>query len=1162
MIRAGRLTDLIFNGGNNKKPASYCKVSLIFDNESRLIPINEDEVRLTRVVKISKTNAENYYSYFYVNGKPSSLNEFENLLAHARISADGYNLVQQGDINRITQMSNLERRRILDDIAGITKFDHDITRTEEKHEAVKANMERIQILFEEIKNNLNQLKRDRDSALQYKKLRDESNLAKAQMAHKKKEQAELEISSLNEQIQKFEHDRVDFANKLDGYRQQLVSAENDLEEIEIKIAERGGEEAEQIKGKINELRITQYKATDTIENARENIRTAKVEQANLQRDQKTIKKDLKGFEKQQKEIKTELEANLQKKKAAQDELQKLEKLRERSSTEIQGMQREIVKLTQHIESKHDSVRETTLEADRLREKLDRMNMQIKENQEEVNKIKFELEDITWRIKEQEKSNKDVEKSLEELTKAYHKKKAQERELAKQAEQLEKTNTELNREFMNLRARKDAAETVQKSYSQAVEGVLEARDNGLLRGIYGTIAELAEVDKELESALTIAAGRRMQAIVVDDDECAAKAIEYIKKQRLGRATFLPLNKMMTGRPRAKALMCVRDQNSLGFAIDVVKFDEKFHAAFWYVFGDTVIIRDLQTARKYLGGVRIVTVDGELMEPSGAMVGGNLGKTGLKFGAPSESELKKVSELLRKSMEDSERVSHELVAVRNELTELEEQIRESKLNTGTSTIQVDDLKSKKAELKGKHRELSTAFDEQVKALETAQAELSELEKALAEGNEALSSMEEEREEKKQLILKATPQKLANEIESNTKLLNDLNNVYRDLESNDKTIETQIKMYSERKTEFASKLSELENRIVEDNNKIEESKRIREQLNDKLNTLLKVEEAMDKELLELNKNRDGLMETKHKLENTIENANTKLESFGDLILSAKTKLRSVEDTIAEYEMEIQNYSDVTIETPLPPLDTLKEKIQKYDLAMARLEPVNMKAIEEYDVQEERKNKLDSEFKRLEEQQKDLIKIVENLKKKKKNGLLIVFTGVNENFQQIYHELSGGGTADLYLENEEDPFEGGLIIKARPNNKKILRLEALSGGEKSLTALALIFSIQQYQPSPFYLLDEVDMFLDAINAENVAVMVKNNSRTAQFIMISLRKVTLKKANHVYGVTIQNNGITDIVGKVNLNELGEDGELRSTNKPKPTEPGDIKDIDRGGMFG
>ncbi len=1156
MIRAGKLTDLIFNGGNKRKPAKFCKVSLFFNNESRIIPIEKDEVRLTRVVKISQTKAENYYSYFYVNGKPSSLSEFENLLAHARISADGYNLVQQGDINRITQMSNLERRRILDDIAGITKFDHDILRTEEKHAGVEANLERIQILFEEIKTNLNQLKRDRNAALEYKNLRDQLNLAKAQMAHKKKEQAELEIGSLNEQIQKFERERIEFSNKLDEYRQQLVATDNDIEDIENKIAEMGGEEAEKIKKKINDLKLTQYRATDTIDTARDDISAAKEEKSNLQREHKTINKELKKFD----ERKIELEKNLDNAKAEtkniNEELKKLENIRDKSSTEIKSMQRELVKLNQLVEARHEKIRQLTLEVDRNREKIERMDAQIKENQEELNKIKFESDDITWRIKEQDKSHKDLKKNLDEITEKYHQKKAHERDLAKQAEALEEATTRLNREFNNLKARKDAAESMQKSYSHAVERILDARDKGELRGIHGTIAELAEVDKHLETALTVAAGARMQSVVVEDDECATKAIEYLKKEKLGRATFLPLNKMMTGRPRAKALMCVRDEKSLGFAIDLVKFDEKYRAAFWYVFGDTIIIQDLQTARKYIGGVRIVTSDGELIEPSGAMVGGMLGKVNLRFGAPTESDLKKVSELLRQAIEDSDRVSNELHAIRDELTDLEEQLRNANMSSSTSNIQVDDLKDKKTELTKKQKELTKDFEKQVKDLEAEQQNLAELEANLKDENTKLDELEKDREEKRQLISKATPQKLADEIEELNKKRNELADTSRDLDGELKTIATQVEMYTARKAEVKEKIEACEKRIISDNEKIEESKKIREKVNDELNTLLKVEAVMDQELLGLNKKRDKIIESKHKLENTIENTNTKLESFGDLILSAKTKLRSIEDTIAEYEIEIQNYADVKVEPPLPPMDELKNSIQKFEIAMAKLEPVNMKAIEDYDYQAQRKAKLDDEFKRLEEQKSNLIKIVENLKKKKKDGLLKVFSSVDENFQEIYHELSGGGTAELHLENEEQPFEGGLIIKARPNNKKELRLEALSGGEKSLTALALIFAIQQYQPSPFYLLDEVDMFLDAVNAENVANMVKNNSMTAQFIMISLRKVSLKKANHVYGVTIQNNGITDIVGKINLTDLGEKGEFKTTHT------GELKEIDRGGMFG
>jgi chromosome segregation protein len=518
-------------------------------------------------------------------------------------------------------------------------------------------------------------------------------------------------------------------------------------------------------------------------------------------------------------------------------------------------------------------------------------------------------------------------------------------------------------------------------------------------------------------------------------------------------------------------------------------------------------------------------------------------------------------MRKSTEESDRISNELHEVRDELVGLEEKIRAVNMDTSSSTIQVDDLKSKKNELKEKKDELTKLFDLKVKDLEAEQQKLTELEDKLNSDNEELTKLEAEREDKKQLIIKATPQKLADEMEECTKTQNELMNICRDLNSELKTIITQIKMYTDRKVEFKQRLDDIDQRIIDNNNSIEESKQIREKLNEELNTLLKVSAAMDNELQELNKTRDKKLEAKLKLENTIENANAKLESFGDLILSVKTKLRSVEDTIAEYEIEIQNYSEVTITQPLPTLETLKSKIQKLELTMERLLPVNMKAIDEYDIQAERKTKLESEFKRLEEQQKNLIAIVENLKKKKKSGLMKVFTSVDENFQSIYNVLSAGGSAELYLENEEDPFEGGLIIKARPNNKKVLRLEALSGGEKSLTALALIFAIQHYQPSPFYLLDEVDMFLDAINAENVANMVKNNSLTAQFIMISLRKVTLKKANHVYGVTIQNNGITDIVGKVNLAEVAEEGELGSETKPE-VKPGDIKDIERGGMFG
>jgi chromosome segregation protein len=1103
MIRAGKLTDLIFNGGNKKNPAKYCKVSLIFNNETRVIPIDTDEVRLTRLVKISPSNAENYYSYFYVNGKPSSLNEFENLLAHARISADGYNLVQQGDINRIIQMGKIDRRKIMDDIAGITKFDHDINKAEDKQGAVLENLDRIQILLEEIKNNLSRLKHDRNAAVKFKELKDQMNQAKAQIAHKRKEEVELKIISYTEQIKKFEADRISLNSKLEEYQQKFVEAENTLKELDDKIAEMGGDEAEELKVKIDELRLTQYKATDTIETSRSDIQTAKEEQSVLNRELKVVKKELQNLEKRQTEAANELEEINKVIKDSEAELKKQEEHRSKSSTEILELQREIGKLNQKIDSKHDDIKDRSLELDRAKEKLERMNSVITENQEVVNKTKFEIEELTWRIKDQEKKTKEEDSIINDLTEQYHQCKSKEKKLAKQAQELEEATNRLNREYMKLKAQKDAAESVQKNYSRTVERVLEARDRGLLRGIHGTIAELAEVDKEYERALTVAAGARMQSVVVDNDENASKAIEYLKSEKLGRATFLPLNKMLTGRPRAKALMCERNSKSLGFAIDLIKFDEKYRSAFWYVFGDTVIMEDLYSARKVMGGVRLVTKSGEVIEPSGAMVGGNIGSLNLRFGAPSESDFNNISELLRKSIEESERVSKELQTVRSEMTELEDKIRESNLSTGSTGFQVDDLKAKKKELSDKLKGLEKSFNEQLKDVEVETKNLSEMEGSLADANDEVEKLIQEREDKRELITKSTP------------------------------------------------------------------KKVREQLNDELNTLLKVKDAMDQKYKDLKDKRDKLFQSRVKLESLIDTTNTKIIASGDLILKAQTNLQTVEDTIADIEAEIQNYENIELVKPIPPMDELNKTIQRLDIAMARLEPINMKAIEDYDIQLERKVNLEEEIKRLLEKQKDLLQIVESLKKKKKEKLLVVFNGVNENFIEIYNELSAGGTAELLLENEDEPFEGGLIIKAKPPNKKLARLEALSGGEKSVVSMALIFAIQQFQPSPFYVLDEVDQNLDAINAEKVANMVRNDASTAQFLMISLRKVSLNRAHHVYGVTIQNNGITDIIGKINLNELGKEGKLLIKSETEIKKP-DIDDTDtdseteleRGGMYG
>lgn len=289
------------------------------------------------------------------------------------------------------------------------------------------------------------------------------------------------------------------------------------------------------------------------------------------------------------------------------------------------------------------------------------------------------------------------------------------------------------------------------------------------------------------------------------------------------------------------------------------------------------------------------------------------------------------------------------------------------------------------------------------------------------------------------------------------------------------------------------------------------------------------MGAEMERLRTERDELYKQRTDMDADIDKARAKIETTYDLVIGLKTKQGAVEGALAELIAELSGYKVDLSDQKLPPVSELKETIQKCDNELNSLGVVNLRAIEDYDGKRERYDSVKSEISQLKKQRSNLIKLVDEMNEKKKIGLLRVYDSIKENFSRIFVELSGGGEAELILENPEDPLSGGLIIKARPRNRKSLRLEALSGGEKSLTALSFIFAIQHYLPSPFYVLDEVDMFLDSVNAENVARTIAKNSVNAQFLQVSLRKVTLREVDHIIGATLQSNGVSQIIMKPNI---------------------------------
>lgn len=1144
VIRAGKLTDLIFNGGKEKKPATECKVSLVFDNSDRLIPIDSDTVKLTRVVRVSD-NAEGYYSYFYVNDKRSSLGEFDNLLANARISADGYNFVQQGDITKIVEMTNLERRRILDDIAGITKFDEDIQSAEKEKLAAEENIQRLGIILDETRKQMKQLDADREGALKYKDLHDKLQLAQACMAVKRKESVDREVASINEQIASYTAEKDKAEKKREELARELEEIAGQLREVEKEIEERGGEEAKQVKDKIDSLRIEIARAKDAAQNAADAVSSLKEVQLAQSEDLKAVQKDLDvlrekldPLEKEHKRKSALLESKRAKLTEYQDQVSK-------SDSELSALQKEAVEMSVELTNKGEKLHALNLEHDRLEEKASRLRIDIANLEETKKTYEFELKDAEWSIKELKSETKTAGQGVRKLQEEFQSKRNRERKLLEQSQELENAVKTLTREYNQLKAEAEAIDAVKRGQSSAVSAVLEARDKGTIKGIHGTIAELAEVDEEYETALNVAAGPRMQAIVVDSDEVAAECISMLKKSKGGRATFLPLNKMIDGRPRGKAILAAK--SAVGFAIDLVKFDEKYRTAFWFVFGDTVVVKDLDEMRKLMGGVRLVTMEGELAEASGAMVGGTPEKSLMKFGAPSESRIEKKAAELRKAIEESEKVQKELSELRLEIAELENRIREFNAKGSGESVKLEALETKKKEFEQKLASLNAELDAKNSELAETLDLIDKVKADISRFTDEIERLKKKKEAKDKKLLEATPQELSQQLKKLEAEIFDLSNEVAKLGSDIQTVKTQVELVEGRKRELEAGLKNTAEKIQEQLDKAKESSERQEQLETELKALMKMERSMGDELNSLRSRRDALYKKKTDTEASIEKIATKAQTSADFVLTLQTKLADAEKRLQEAEAELAQFGSVKLPEELPSAEDLKLTIADCEKQMSTLGAVNLKAIDEYEEKKKRHDELKEEIGQLEKQKANLNKLVAELNEKKKLGFNKIFGAINENFKKIFAELSGGGEAELLLENEQDPLAGGLIIRARPKDKKAVRMEALSGGEKSLTALSFIFAIQAHEPSPFYLLDEVDMFLDGVNAENVAKAVKRSSKNAQFIQISLRKVTLKEADHIIGVTMQRDGISEIVMKPNI---GDEIEAQEAVEPEQAEQG------------
>jgi len=471
------------------------------------------------------------------------------------------------------------------------------------------------------------------------------------------------------------------------------------------------------------------------------------------------------------------------------------------------------------------------------------------------------------------------------------------------------------------------------------------------------------------------------------------------------------------------------------------------------------------------------------------------------------------------------------VRAALIDIENAMRQMNNSESTKGVKAGAFEDKRKELKARLAQTEEEAKKRLAELSQTEQALSPLGPKIATLTATLETMRQERDSGRKRITEIAPKELSARLKALQAEIVELTGQVANLRSEKDTSQAELGMVRQRHEEALQVEAEAKERIARLRKQAKESQEKESRLTVELNGLKRVEESMGNEMKGLRDRRDRMFKEKTQLEAERDKALGKIETAGDISIGMTTKLRAAEDRMKEVEAELAAFT-IKVDLPLPTLEELKETIAACERRLGSMGAVNLKAVEDYDSKRTRHTELRDEAKRLEEQRKDLIKLMEELNQKKKLALSKVFVAINENFKLTYAELSGGGEAELVLENPESPFEGGLIMKVRPRLGKVLRLDALSGGEKSLAALAFIFAIQQYQPSPFYLLDEVDMFLDAVNADMVAHRVVKCARTAQFVQISLRKVTLSKADHIIGVTKGEGGISHVIMRPNLGDI------------------------------
>jgi len=1123
-LRAQNVKDLIFNGGKKDKPARSCTATLVFDNPigtdgQRRLKVEADEVRFTRTVKLNRKNDS--ITAYYLNDRTSTSSEFRRILTEAGARGDGYNIVLQGDVTNLSSMSSRDRRKVLDDVAGVTAYDEEIRKADRQRKKAEEYLERINLLEDELKTRLKTLSKEREQAMKYRDLADALDNARLTAIHARHRSRLNDIQMVADERSGYLSRIEELSTVIRDTSEQLLELDDQIGDIERQLNSVLGDDGRALGERLRRLQVDVETRKDRISDAESKVDEASSEIEILMAELENAKVALDEHKESLAEAQQALE------KADADMLSATEE--EKAAREaISGgdrathdLNRAFGKATENVRKADEARNAASLEADRSLNQVTMAEERVAEYEELLSTARLNLDDLEIQGEDlQGESGENNRTKLgEELTRLQR----EERSLMDQNEGIENQLREAQRTLSRVQAEMENRSGAKAGLAQAVAAVMSLKDSGDIKGILGPLGQLcAPKDSEHEEALAYALGGGMNSIIVRDDETAATCIKWLRDNRAGRATFLPLNKLTIRRPGGKAIMTARQDGVVGFAFDLLEYDDSIESAVKHAVRDTLIVRDMGTARRHMGGVRMVTLDGSITEASGAMVGGSVRGRRPQFGGniAGVNAVQNAEGELRRLELVSETVNAALAESRQNQLQLRERI--NSLGSDDSSLKLrawqDDIKRAKAD-----------FDSASDKVKVSNAQLTEaknIHKKLQDkadvANQSYAVAVEARQAASDSLLSSSPEHLSERLKASDQLRDAAMKAKIEAESklatgnaNTELLQRNVDDISRRIDEQNVTISKSEGRIEELNNEINS-------LSGELKTVSEAHEQVAEEHRELNEQSKSLREERAGIKASLEQNSGKRESLrnrcDELSQEIENKRRQLEELTQE--MAQQEIEPLAEDIDLPSVGDAESSVRNIERRISNLGDVNMLSIEQYDEAEERLGRISDDSALLRKRRTDLIELAEKLEGERKSRLTTVLSIVSENFKRVYSRLSDGGNAELRLENPKDPFTGGLEMWCQPRGKSSKsKLSLLSGGEKSMAALALIFAIQDYEPSPFYYFDEVDQNLDAYNAEHIARLCRLRSQRAQFIMVTLRKVSLQLADHHIGITHAGDG-------------------------------------------